>query len=430
MRKRIWGLFLLLFVAVLLFACGEGAAEQSTEPPADVSASTSAILSGTNSVLENSSAASAASSYTDGVSLTDPEDSSAESEESMPISSEPTQSEENSAPPEESSQPIVSEPEESSSETSSAPETSVPEESGTDTKPSSPPPVTQPHEVNGFLVVNYRAMEQFGGTAASGELTAQLMNRFKERVGSDVNVYAMPIPLASSFYAPEGYTRSITNTQNCFYGLRDALVNVQFVDAYAALLPHTEEEIYARTDHHWFALGAYYAAEAFCKTAGANFASLSQFKRYASEGFLGSAYSAYGVSELAKYPETFVWYEPKQSCTVNYYTQRFQFSSTGSMFASNNSYTKFIRGDGNAVQIQTGVNNGRRLLVIKDSFGNALAPFLIAGFEEVYFVDIREFACNILTFIDEQQITDVAFAVSAFTVSGSKRDNITRLMNI
>ena len=162
----------------------------------------------------------------------------------------------------------------------------------------------------------------------------------------------------------------------------------------------------------------------------ADFAPLTQFDRCSFDGFLGSAYSSYGVSELKKYPETFVWYEPKQSCTVNYYTQRFKFSATGSLFSSAKGYTKFIRGDGNAVQIQTGVQNGRKLLVVKDSFGNALAPFLIAGFEEVYFVDIRDFACNILTFIQEHQITDVSFSVSAFTVAGSKRDNITRLMNL
>lgn len=400
MRKT-FVLLLLLISLALLFACVLPLEETSSGVPSDEASSLSEGSVG--HIIELPASVPSA---------VESDSSPAASSESSTVSSEPPVV--SSEPPSVSSEPpsVSSEPPSVSSE------------------PSVQPPSSKPHIVNGFLVCDYRAMEQFGGTAKSGQLTAELLNRFKENVGGNVNVYAMPIPLASAFYAPEGYERSITNTQNCFYGLRDALNGVRFVDVLSALRPHTSEDIYARTDHHWFALGAFYAAEELCKTAGADFAPLTQFDRCSFDGFLGSAYSSYGVSELKKYPETFVWYEPKQSCTVNYYTQKFKFSSTGSLFSSSKGYTKFIRGDGNAVQIQTGVQNGRKLLVVKDSFGNALAPFLIAGFEEVYFVDIRDFACNILTFIQEHQITDVSFSVSAFTVAGSKRDNITRLMNL
>ncbi len=397
MKKGCITLLLLLTVA-LLFACAA--------PTGDVSS----IPSGTLSSVPESS----------GDHILEPPAS--DSDPSTAVSSEPPAA--SSESPAASSEPpaVSSEPPAASSEPPAA--------SSEPPAVSSEPPATEPHEVNGFLVSGYRAMEQFGGTSNSGQMTAELLNQFRSKVSSNVNVYAMPIPTASAFYAPKGYERSVTNTQNCFYGLRDALDGVRFVDVIAALQPHTAEDIYARTDHHWFALGAYYAAEELCKTAGVDFAPLSQFDRYSFDGFLGSAYSAYGVSELAEYPETFTWYEPKQSCTVNYYSQSFSFLSSGSMFSSANGYTKFIRGDGNAVQIQTGVQNGRKLLVVKDSFGNALAPFLIAGFEEVYFVDIRDFSCNILTFIQEHQITDVSFSISSFTVAGSKRDNITRLMNL
>ena len=418
MTRRIWILFLLLCTIALLFACtGEFALEDSSGAESSLqgdlqasfsSASSAPSQSDVTSPVESSVGTSAAESSTAESSTAEPSAVESSTETSP---AESTSSDEPSDEP--SKEPSA--PTESSEESSKEPE---------------PLPVSKPHEVNGFLVYNYRAMEQFGGSATGGQLTAELLNKFKERVGDGVNVYAMPIPNASAFYAPEGYERSITNTKNCIYGLRDALVNVKFVDVYSALLPHTEEEIYARTDHHWFALGAYYAAEEFCKVAGTGFASLSQFERNSFDGFLGSAYSAYGVSELGKYPETFVWFEPLQSCTVNYYNHKFQSPSSGSLFSSSKGYTKFIRGDGNAVQIKTDISNGRRLLVVKDSFGNALAPFMIAGFEEVYFVDIREFACNILTFIEEHQITDVSFSVSTFTVAGSKRDNITRLMNI
>lgn len=415
MKRRLLTVFLLLLAVSVLFACtGEFTSEDSSGADSSLQGDLQA----------NSSAASSSSAQSDVTSSAESseEESPAETSSDDELSSEDPSADTSSA--------INASSDEPSDEPSAPTESSEESGQGMSEDPG-PLPVSKPHVVNGFLVYNYRAMEQFGGTAAGGQATAELLNKFKQRVGDGVNVYAMPIPIASAFYAPEGYERSVSNTKNCFYGLRDALEDVKFVDVYSALLPHTDEEIYARTDHHWFALGAYYAAEEFCKVAGTDFASLSQFERKSTDGFLGSAYSAYGVSELAAYPETFVWFEPQQSCTVNYYNHKFKSpSASDSLFSSARGYSKFIRGDGNAVQIRTGVSNGRRLLVVKDSFGNALAPFMIAGFEEVYFVDIREFACNILTFIQEQQITDVSFSVSAFTVAGSKRDNITRLMNL
>ncbi len=387
--KRILIIFLCLFTAALLFACAEQeiAKQESSTISHSVPTEPSALPTISDiSLLEES--------------LSEPVSEASEATSPEEISSNSAVP---SLPPDNSEQV---------STTQSQPEVLNP----------------TPHMVNGFLVCGNRGMELFGGTASSGAETAKLMNSFKEKVGNAVNVYAMPIPLACAFYAPEGYESSIVKTADCFTGLRDALVDVQFVDLLSALSPHTQEEIYARTDHHWFALGAYYAAEALCRQAGADFAPLSQFDQYSFDGFLGSVYKTYDVSELGSYPETFVWYEPKQTYTAHYYSQSYRFSFSGSMFSSSQSYIKFIYGDSYAVRVETGVQNGRKMLIIKDSFGNALAPFLIAGFEEVYVVDLREFSCNILDFIEENQITDVTFALSAFSVAGTKRNYITTLM--
>lgn len=321
------------------------------------------------------------------------------------------------------SEPPISEPEEEPSQSVSD-DTSSHESQETPSVPSDP----KPHKVNGFIVYGDRGMEPFGGSAKGGRYTAEVLNLLKERVGNDVNVYAMPIPLACTFYAPEGYEKSIACMADCFYGLRDSLINVEFVDLISALNPHSDEDIYARTDHHWMALGAYYASEALCDVAGTSFKTLDQFRECSFDGFLGSTVKAFGVNELKKYPETFYWYEPYQEYTAHYYRQNYTYSFSGSMFSNSKSYVKFIYGDSYAVRIETGVNNGRKLLLIKDSYGNALAPFLIAGFEEIYIVDYRDFECNILKFVEENNITDVTVALSAFAIASSKRDNIIRLM--
>lgn len=357
-------------------------------------------------------------------SFSDDDDSPESPEQSADDSSdgETAQSSETEEPSRTESKPPVS----ADTGTTSRPEESKSEESSR----SSGEIDWTPHMSNGFLVVGNRGMEKFGGSAVGGGYTADLLNEFQEAVGPSVQVYAMPVPTAVAFYAPDGYEKSSLCIQDCFYGMRDALEGVKFADLYGAILPHKDEEVYARTDHHWFARGAYYAAEELCRVAGVPFATLDTFTEYSREGFIGSVVSAYGVTELKKYPEVFYWYEPNQDYVADYYTQDDKFKFSGSLFSSSGSYTKFIHGDAYCVKIATGVDNGRKLLVIKDSFGNALAPFLISGFEEVHMFDIRNFEKNALRYIENYGITDVAFALSAFTVAGSKRNNIKRLMTI
>ena len=414
----------LLLISLLLFsafACGT--AETPSDPDTSVSGS------------GNPSASSGEEPSGVPSSIPLPDFSTPEESPESGPDGENDPSDEPSVPVSEPELSVPEEPSETPAESSDSPrpaESSSPAESSADTStaPDGDEIDWTPHMVEGFLVVGNRGMEKFSGTHVGGEYTAELLNKFQEAVGDGVQVYAMPVPTAVAFYAPEGYEKSSLCIQDCFYGMRDALVGVKFADLYGAISPHKDEEIYARTDHHWFARGAYYAAEELCRVAETGFATLDTFAEYSREGFIGSVVSAYGVKELKKYPEVFRWYEPTQEYTAEYYTQNDKYSFTGSLFSSSGSYTKFIHGDSYCVKIRTGVNNGRKLLVIKDSFGNALAPFLIAGFEEVHMFDIRNFEKNALKYIEEYGITDVAFALSAFTVAGTKRNNITRLMTI
>ncbi len=295
-----------------------------------------------------------------------------------------------------------------------------------------PPPATDVRIVNGVLISGTRAMEQFGGGASAGVSTAEKLNTFKKAVGNNVNVYILPAPLASAFYAPKGYERSITNHQNCFYGMRDALDGVKFVDTLAALSSHVDEDIYFRTDHHWQALGAYYCAEELASVAGVPFANITSFTAHSSEGMLGSFYSSYTHDSVLKNnPDTMTWYEPNAAHTVTYYSRsNFKNPTTGkTLFSTNSGYTKFIYGDSYTTHIKSNVGNGRKLLIFKDSYGNALAPFVVSSFDEVYIADYRYFELNAKDFIEEQGITDVCFELAAFSVAGSKRNYITQLLD-
>ncbi len=293
-------------------------------------------------------------------------------------------------------------------------------------------PVTPPSDsayiTNGIIIVGNRGMEQFGGSAAGGEKTAQKLNEFKQAVGANVNVYIMPCPTSAAFYAPEKYPNSIKNTVNCFNGIKDNLVDVKYVDALTALSSHTDEYIYLRTDFHWSGLGGYYAAKELANVAGTPFDDISTFTEQSVDGVKGSLVRY--ASVLGNYPDTLYWYVPSRQHTVTYYSvSNFKNPISGrTLFSSSKGYTKFIYGDAYTTHIQSDINNGRKLLIFKDSYGNTLAPYVLSSFEEVYMADYREFKLNAKEFIQEHGITDVCFAMSAFAVNGSKRDYITKLL--
>ena len=67
-------------------------------------------------------------------------------------------------------------------------------------------------------------------------------------------------------------------------------------------------------------------------------------------------------------------------------------------------------GDSKLVKVETPTRNGRHLLIIKDSFGNALPGYLFGSFEEIHVVDCRYFTENMVDYVRSNGITDIVFA--------------------
>jgi hypothetical protein len=73
-------------------------------------------------------------------------------------------------------------------------------------------------------------------------------------------------------------------------------------------------------------------------------------------------------------------------------------------------YTTFMGGDIKLTKVETSTHNGRRLLVFKDSFGNAVPGYLFYSFEEIHVADFRYFTKDVVSYVDENHITDILFA--------------------
>ena len=268
-----------------------------------------------------------------------------------------------------------------------------------------------------------------GGT---GENYAKYLNEFKEKVGSNVNVFNMVVPTASAFYLPAGYEEYNASHRDSINNIANNLVNVINIDGYAALETKTDEYIYTRTDHHWMPLGAYYAAKAFCDVAMVPVKELSTYEPVDVEGFVGTMYAFTEYDEQIKNdPETFRYYIPSTDYTATYYKTDFTIDEDVKFYTSifveqpaSGAYSTFMGGDQKIVKIETENKNGRKLCVFKDSYGNAEIPFFIDSFQEIYVCDVRYFDVYAPDFVKDNGITDVLFTMCTFSAVGENAEGI------
>ena len=82
----------------------------------------------------------------------------------------------------------------------------------------------------------------------------------------------------------------------------------------------------------------------------------------------------------------------------------------------------FVGTDDTILEVDTDADNDRVLVIFKDSYGNALVPFLTSSFSKIYLCDNRFFNINSVDFAKEVGATDVLFALGA--ASSSSYDKI------
>lgn len=290
----------------------------------------------------------------------------------------------------------------------------------------------------GIIIVgsgeNVRALSAFGGSATSGKPYIGLVDHFAE-VFPDARVYALVAPLASEFYMPQKASGVSSSQKAVIEYVRDnASPDVTFVDAYSALAAHTDEDIYLRTDHHWAPLGGFYAARELARSAGVPFKELDSYERHVIKNFVGSMYGYSQDISIKNAPEDFVYYTPTG---IDYKTTYITYGlnedyqivseskpSSGPFFyrfkdGSGGAYSTFMGSDARLVKVETGTPGNRKLMIIKDSFGNTLPGYLFYSFSEIHVVDFRYFNRNMERYVNDNGITDIAIAFNIYNACSS-----------
>lgn len=267
------------------------------------------------------------------------------------------------------------------------------------------------------------ALNAFAGGKTGGTWYANMVNKYQQQMGNGIHVYNMIIPLASEFYTPQKAEEWTNSQRDVINNIYTHLNNeVTAVDVYTPLAEHANEKIYNRTDHHWAALGAYYAAQRFAKLAKVPFRTLDNYDKKVVKGYVGSMYHFTKDISVKNARDSFEYYIPRNvefNTTYTYFKRGKNKQiigekdpQEGDFFiaypdSSFGAYCTFMGGDEKMVKVKTSTTNGRRLMLIKDSFGNAIPSFLFHSFEEIYVVDFRYFTRNIVKYAHENNITDL-----------------------
>ena len=285
---------------------------------------------------------------------------------------------------------------------------------------------------NGIFIVgkapNARAMMAYLGKGG-GVGYARVVNAYREKFPG-VNIYCMIVPTAVEFYCPErakSATKPESATIDTLYSkLRPDIHRVHLLPVMAA---HTSEPIYLRTDHHWSPLGAFYAAQELCRVAQVHVPQLTEFEQHVTRGFVGTMYGFSGDISIKRSPEDFVYYTPTNVTYTTTYTiydvdsafriVREYRPRQGEFFrhfkdGSGRAYCTFMGGDTKITKVETSTRNGRKVLILKDSFGNAIPGYLFGSFQEVHVIDGRYFTKNMVDYVSENGITDIVFANNVF----------------
>ncbi len=274
-----------------------------------------------------------------------------------------------------------------------------------ETEEQAPPKVTEPQaaveQLGSVIFVGDRAMDVPYGDSAKIKRYAQAVNGLADLLGSDVKTFSMPVPNAAEFYAGSDWNTGVYSQKKMFQTMKENLSsNVTYVDAYSELAKHTDEYIYFRTDHHWTHQGAYYAYTALGKAAGFDAAPQSKFETGKWENFVGSMYTylaGYSQSAILKdNPDTVHYWKPFANCETTYYsdTKLSDGLATGTICRIreevDNKYLTFMGGD-HPVTIVTTDTEGPTILVIKESYGNALISWLTSNYSKIILIDPREY---------------------------------------
>ena len=300
---------------------------------------------------------------------------------------------------------------------------------------------TKVETIAGYYITGDTAYEMYYQSKANSQRYSALINSAAAKLNGKAKVYTVIVPLAYAYNEKVLQKTDASDPKAAIDSMYGDIThkNAVKVDAYGALAAHKDEYLYFRTDHHWTARGAYYAYTAYCQSAGLTAHPLSYYEKLEFGGFLGTLYSHTKAPALQKNPDTVEAFVPNGSNNLYVHTadgQRQKFTGgvvrkdTDTFYpAAASKYNCFITSDNPLGTQQSyycsienpNIQDGSAVVLVKESFGNCFAPFLVDHYQYVYIIDYRYFDGDLTAFVTEKGARSVIFLNNITATSAAPR---------
>lgn len=262
---------------------------------------------------------------------------------------------------------------------------------------------------------------QLGFSQVQSDRYIASLSGFADRMAEKgVRVISAPAPTAVGVMIEEEYLPMLNcasqkQMQDYLHeGMSD---NVRKVDVFSNMVQHNGEYLYFRTDHHWTALGAYYAYEALCNALELTPTPLENFEEWDQGAFAGSLYGRVRYPNALR-EDQLVAYVPPADITMTVYWknpnhgQQKPVIGDYTKMSKGSRYSAFLSGESILTVLENNdMADGPSCIVVKDSFGNCYVPYLTEHYKTIYAVDYRIYrAMTLEAMVDKYGIDDVIFA--------------------
>ena len=251
------------------------------------------------------------------------------------------------------------------------------------------------------------------------EKNLSYVSRLAER--TELPVYLGLIPSAAEIWRDRLPRGAESWDQAAFIARAAELEGVEPIDFLTALRDHagerTWEGIFYRTDHHWTTLGAYYGHAALMEALGRGGEvpepeTVRAWDLPVSNGFQGTLYSQSGIHWLE--PDSIEFWVEESGLTVTSWrdgTPKEAGLYDYDYLGKKDKYSAFLGGNQPLCVVKNPEGKGK-LLVIRDSYADSLAPFLALRFEEVHLLDPRYYRYSAAKYAEDKGLDAIAVVYS------------------
>ena len=281
------------------------------------------------------------------------------------------------------------------------------------------PPATEPQgeyeglvqKFDSILVAGNSGYEYYNFVQSVADSYIGAVNAAGTKLNGRATVYSMIIPTSIDITLDPRVRKKVNSSdQKKAIDYMEGSMNqyVKRVEIFDVMKAHKDEYVYFRADHHWTGLGAYYAYTRFCEVKGIQPLPLSAYTVRSFDNFLGSFYNDSGKDPaLGNTPDVVDTYTPpcqtKMTVTEssgNTLVTPMIYNATTNKPAYK--YSAFIYGDNPFTVIEnTDKASGDALILVKESFGNAIAPLFTYHYKYVYVVDYRYYSGKLNSLVDK-----------------------------